>query len=429
SITRTPKKNHPPSPPSFPIVGHLLNLKKPVHRTLLALSRTHGPIISLSLGVRHLLVISSKSLAEECFTRNDTVLANRPNFLLGKYISYNYSTVSSAPYGDHWHNLRRITTTQILSSHCLDMSLDIQREEVRRLLQKLGLNGLASGFVRVELKSTLTELTLNMMMRVMVGKRFGMTIFPADYLPVLRWIDWRGYEKRGSELGKKMDRLLQGLVDEHRNKEEKEKSMIDHLLWLQASQPEYYTDEIIKGFVQKARVEIDTQIGQDRLVDESDLSRLPYIHNIILETLRLHPPAPLLIPHYSSDDCEIGGYGVSRGTMVLINAWAIHRDPDQWSDPTSFKPERFESGDDKWNRLMLPFGLGRRACPGAQLAHKIMGFALASLIQCFEWKRIGEEEVDMAEGAGLTMPKKKPLEASYKPREIMERILSESSNP
>ncbi|XP_039155741.1 cytochrome P450 81D1-like [Eucalyptus grandis] len=408
SITRTPKKNHPPNPPSFPIVGHLLSLKKPVHRTLLALSRTHGPIISLSLGVRHLLVISSKSLAEEC-------LQSPPN--------------------------------------------DTSKE------------------------STLTELTLNMMMRVMAGKRyygedvtdvkevkafrdmieevmrFGMTIFPADYLPVLRWIDWRGYEKRGSELGKKMDRLLQGLVDEHRNKEEeKEKSMIDHLLWLQASQPEYYTDEIIKGFVQtilfartdtssvtmewalanllnhpnmleKARVEIDTQIGPDRLVDESDLSRLPYIHNIILETLRLHPPAPLLIPHYSSDDCEIGGYGVSRGTMVLINAWAIHRDPDQWSDPTSFKPERFESGDDKWNRLMLPFGLGRRACPGAQLAHKIMGFALASLIQCFEWKRIGEEEVDMTEGAGLTMPKKKPLEASYKPREIMERILSESSNP
>lgn len=183
------------------------------------------------------------------------------------------------------------------------------------------------------------------------------------------------------------------------------------------------------NMLEKARVEIDTQIGPDRLVDESDLSRLPYIHNIILETLRLHPPAPLLIPHYSSDDCEIGGYGVSRGTMVLINAWAIHRDPDQWSDPTSFKPERFESGDDKWNRLMLPFGSGRRACPGAQLAHKIMGFALASLIQCFEWKRIGEEEVDMAEGAGLTMPKKKPLEASYKPREIMERILSESSNP
>lgn len=171
-IARKPDQNLPPSPPSLPIIGHLHHLKKPVHRTLLALSRTHGPIISLSLGVRHLLFISSKSLAEECFTRNDTVLANRPNFLLGKYISYNYSTVSSAPYGDHWGNLRRITTTQILSSHCLDMSLDIQREEVRRLLQKLGLNGLASGFVRVELKSTLTELTLNMMMRVMAGKRY-----------------------------------------------------------------------------------------------------------------------------------------------------------------------------------------------------------------------------------------------------------------
>lgn len=89
----------------------------------------------------------------------------------------------------------------------------------------------------------------------------------------------------------------------------------------------------------------------------------------------------------------------------------------------AFKPERFESGDGQINRLMLPFGMGRRACPGAPLAHKIVGLTLASFIQCFEWKRTGEEEVDMGEGEGLTMPKEKPLEALCRAREISKRVL------
>ncbi|KAF7846646.1 hypothetical protein BT93_L3971 [Corymbia citriodora subsp. variegata] len=180
--------------------------------------------------------------------------------------------------------------------------------------------------------------------------------------------------------------------------------------------------------LKKAKAEIDSQIGQNRLIDESDLSKLPYIQNIISETLRLHPSVPLLLPHYSSDDCTIGGFSVQRGTIVLVNAWAIHRDPEQWSDPTSFKPERFESDGDKMNRLILPFGLGRRACPGATLAHKMMGLTLGSLIQCFEWKRIGEEEVDMVETEGLTVHREKPLEALCRPCEIMDKVLSESSN-
>jgi len=178
------------------------------------------------------------------------------------------------------------------------------------------------------------------------------------------------------------------------------------------------------NILEKARTEIDSQIGQDHLIDELDLAKLPYLQNIITETLRLHPPVPLLIPHYSSDDCTIGGYDVPRDTIVMINAWAIHRDPEQWPDPTAFKPERFESGGGQMNRLMLPFGMGRRACPGAPLAHKMVGLTLASLIQCFEWKRTGEEEVDMGEGEGLTMPKEKPLEALCKAREILNRVLS-----
>ncbi|XP_048139188.1 isoflavone 3'-hydroxylase-like [Rhodamnia argentea] len=479
-ITRTPNKNLPPSPPSLPVIGHLHQLKKPAHRTLLALARTYGPVFSLRFGTCPVVVVSSASIAEECLTQNDVVLANRPETLVYKHLGYNHTTVMAAPYSDHWRNLRRICTVEIFSSHRLNVSLGIRKDEVNRLLRKLHICGRGGGFARVEPSDALTELMFNVVMRMMAGKRyygedvsdveeaskfrdiireivtFLGTSYAGDYLPLLKWVDYDGYMKKMFELGKKIDGFLQGLVDEHRKKKkvsEEEKNMIDYFLVKQASQPEYYTDEIIKGFLlriqpiagtdastitiewalanllnhpnmlEKAKTEIDTRC-QDRPVDESDLLELPYIQNIISETLRLHPPAPLLIPHYSSDECIVGGYDVPRGTTVLINAWAIHRDPEQWPDPMAFKPERFESGEGQMNGLMLPFGMGRRACPGAPLAHKLLGLTLASLIQCFEWKRIGEEEVDMSEGEGLTMPKEKPLEALCKAREMMIKVLS-----
>ena len=115
--------------------------------------------------------------------------------------------------------------------------------------------------------------------------------------------------------------------------------------------------------LEKARAEIDTYVGTNRLIDEPDLSKLPYLHNIIQETFRLCPPGPLLVPHESSDDCKIGGYDVPRGTILFVNAWEIHRDPKVWDDPTSFKPERYEGLKVEASRLM-PFGMGRRSCPG-----------------------------------------------------------------
>ncbi|GMN33302.1 hypothetical protein TIFTF001_041866 [Ficus carica] len=178
--------------------------------------------------------------------------------------------------------------------------------------------------------------------------------------------------------------------------------------------------------LKKARDELDAQVGQQHLVDEQDISNLHYLQNIISETLRLYPAAPLLVPHYSSDDCTIGGYDVPRDTIVLVNAWTMHRDPNLWDDAESFKPERFESGESEAQKLM-PFGLGRRACPGSGLAQRVVGLTLGSLIQCFEWERVNGQEVDMTEGKGLTMPKALPLEATCKARPIMSAVLSEAN--
>ncbi|CAL5371018.1 unnamed protein product [Camellia sinensis] len=250
---------------------------------------------------------------------------------------------------------------------------------------------------------------------------------PNDFLLVLRWIDYGNFDKNLERIHKRMDALLQGLIDEHRS-DKSRNSMIDHLLPLQESQPEYYTDEIFRRLIlvmilaatdtsvvtmecamsllvnhpevlKKARAELDIQVGQERLIDEPDLSKLHYLQAIISKTFRLFPVAPLLVPHMASNDCTIGGFDVPRNTILLVNAWAIHRDPQVWNDPTSFKTETFQGVEAEGHKLM-PFGMGRRSCPGAGLAQRVVGLGLASLIQCFEWERVSEKAIDLTEGKG-----------------------------
>ena len=126
----------------------------------------------------------------------------------------------------------------------------------------------------------------------------------------------------------------------------------------------------------------------------------------------------------SSENSQIGGFDIPRDTILLANVWAIHRDPKLWDNPTSFMPERFENEGEIETYKLLPFGIGRRACPGAGLANRVVGLALGSLIQCYDWKRVSEKEIDMAEGRGLTMPRIEPLEAMCKARAIIRKVLS-----
>ncbi|KAL1354642.1 isoflavone 2'-hydroxylase [Arachis hypogaea] len=473
-------KNLPPSPPSLPLIGNLHLLKPPVFRTFYALSQKYGPIFSFRFGSQLSVVVSSASLAEECFTKNDIVLANRFRSAKTKHLTYNNTVVITSPYGDHWRNLRRICSLEILSTQRLNSFTGIRRDETARLVRSLS-EGLCEGFTRVEVRSKLTELTFNTIMRMVSGKRyygeecdgtsaeeakkfrdvmddmakFGLSSNLGDFVPVVRLFDFSGDNRKLQIIGEKMDALFQGLIDEHRSKKESSNTMIDHLLSFQESQPEYYTDQIIKGLImammvagtetsaitiewalsnllnhpqvlEKARMELDTHVGQDRLLEEDDLTKLTYLHNIISETLRLYPAAPMLLPHLSAQDCTLGGYHVPRNTLVFVNAWAIHRDPDLWAQSSTFMPQRFENADANNNPYgFMPFGMGRRACPGSGLAQRTLGLTLGSLIQCFDWKRIGEEEVDMTEGHGTLMSKAIPLEAQCKARPIITKIFSQ----
>jgi isoflavone 2'-hydroxylase len=265
-------KHLPPSPPSLPILGHLHLVKKPLHRTFHTLSQKYGQIFSLRFGSRLVVIVSSPSAVEECFTKNDIVLANRPPSLVNKHIGYNSTTVVAVPYGDLWRNLRRISALEIFSTHRLNMFLGIRRDEIKRLLHKLGRNS-SQDFTKVELKSLFLELTFNIIMRMVAGKRYygygeevknqeeakrfkkvmkesaklgGVN--PQEFVPILRWIDHGGLEKRLMGVAKKMDAFMQALIDEKKGKEEGN-TMIHHLLSLQKSQPDYYTDQIIKALI------------------------------------------------------------------------------------------------------------------------------------------------------------------------------------
>ncbi|CAN0922459.1 Cytochrome P450 81Q32 [Linum grandiflorum] len=487
NIFKPTKISEPPSPPRRPITGHLHLLKpSPLHRALHHISQTYGDIFSLRFGTRKVLVISSPSLVEECFTKNDLTFANRPSLIAGKHLNYNSTTMGFSSYGDHWRSLRRLTTIELFSTTRINSFSGIRTDEVRLLLKKLF--GLRGGGGQVNLTEKLLEVAFNVVMRMIAGKRYyggeeeevdeggkefqdiikemealrGSSNFN-DYIPVLRWVDYGGVEKKMMKLGRKMDGFLQNLVDEQQrlitnegidDQGQRKTNLIRVLLSLRETEPEFYTDQTIKGIIlttvtagtqtsaatlewamslllnnpekmDKAFSEMESIVGSDHLFDESDIPKMNYLHNIINESHRLFPPTPLLLPHESSTECKVGGFDVARGTMLLVNTWSMNRDPKLWDEPDKFVPERFEGGGGGEGFKLLPFGAGRRACPGAGLAKRVVALTLGAMIQSFRWERVGEEEIDMKEGSGLSMPKALPLEVICRPREEMVDLLKE----
>ena len=167
----------------------------------------------------------------------------------------------------------------------------------------------------------------------------------------------------------------------------------------------------------KARVELLQTIGKDKQVKESDITRLPFLQAVVKETFRLHPVVPFLIPHRVEEDRDIDGLTVPKNAQVLVNAWAIGRDPNIWENPNSFVPERFLELDmdvKGQNFELIPFGAGRRICPGLPLATRMVHLMLASLIHSCDWKLedgITPENMNMEDRFGITLQKAQPLKA------------------
>nr|GMD94624.1 cytochrome P450 81E8-like [Ipomoea batatas] len=296
-----------------------------------------------------------------------------------------------------------------------------------------------------------------------------------DFFPVLRWFGYRGLEKQMVSLHKKRIEFLNGILDEFRrrnndgfsegdeemmkeSREKKKSPVIETLLRLQKLEPEFYTNDLIMSIIlmvfvagtetatatiewamslllsypevlRKLRYEIDNNVGHKHLLNESDLSKLPYLRCVINETLRLYPPVPLLLPHYSLQDCVVAGYDVPKHTTVLVNAWAIHHDPNVWEEPEKFKPERFEAvegeGEASFNYKFVPFGIGRRSCPGNNMALRLVSLALGAYIQCFEWENNKEDKMCEAYLSRSILQKAERLEVIFTPRKNCLQFLSQ----
>ncbi|GMJ07293.1 TRANSPARENT TESTA 7, CYTOCHROME P450 75B1 [Hibiscus trionum] len=280
-----------------------------------------------------------------------------------------------------------------------------------------------------------------------------------DWIPWLDFLDLQGYVKRMKALRIKLDRFYDHVLDEHkRKKKELEKDfvaqdMVDLLIQLADDlDPDVkLTDDGVRGFTQdliaggtdssattvewaiselikhpqlikQATEELDSMIGKERWVKEDDIPQLPYIEAIMKETMRKHPVAALIAPHLAMEDCNVAGYDIRKGTRVFINTWSMGRDSFLWKQPEEFRPERFlgRKIDIRGRNFeLLPFGSGRRMCPGYTLGLKMIQTSLANLLHGFNWElpdNTKVEDLNMDEVYGLATPRKFPLVAVMQPR-------------
>ncbi|KAL1832412.1 hypothetical protein ACET3Z_002063 [Daucus carota] len=287
----------------------------------------------------------------------------------------------------------------------------------------------------------------------------------SDLLPWLRRFDIQGIRKDMDEcLGKAIE-IMTGFVKERKEQRrrkqldvssEQRKDFLDVLLDYRGTskdEPVKLTDHQLTIFLmemfiagthtssataewamsellinpdklQKVKDELARVIGGNRKLEESDLDNLPYLQATVEETLRLHPPGPLTLPRRAMHDTKFMGYNIPKGTQVFVNAWAIGRDKENWEDPLCFKPERFLNSSINYKGQsfeFIPFGGGRRICPGLPLAHRMLPLLLGTLLHHFDWKLCdGKPEIDMMETMGLGTRKEKPLMAVPKRRKTLQ---------
>ncbi|XP_077253796.1 labd-13Z-ene-9,15,16-triol synthase, chloroplastic-like, partial [Tasmannia lanceolata] len=173
--------------------------------------------------------------------------------------------------------------------------------------------------------------------------------------------------------------------------------------------------------MRRAQEELEEVVGKNNVVEEFHLPKLSYLGAILKEVLRLHPLVPFLIPRRPSQSCVVGGYMIPKGAQVLVNVWALHRDPKAWENPLEFQPERFLNTTNKYefngnNFSYLPFGCGKRMCVGVPMAERMLIYVLASLLHSFQWRLAEGEKLDLSEKYSIILKKETPLIAIPMPR-------------
>nr|ALG05133.1 cytochrome P450 [Sinopodophyllum hexandrum] len=452
----------PPGPFPWPIIGSILHVGDNPHVSLAKLAQTHGPIISLRLGAQLLVVGSTPAAAAEILKAHDRVLSGRamPNASPYKNPAGRQFSLAWADCTDQRKYLHTICRSELFSIKAIESQSNLREEKISKLIEFLGRK---EGEL-VNIGDVVFATVFNTLSNIFVSQDFitleghkdgdgmkelvrsfvvaGATPNLADFYPILSSFDLQGLRKKSIGLFAKICSLWESIIKERRQDKssgvlKRHTDFLDILLAngftddqmnvlllelllagadTTTSTTEWAMAELLKNekVMKNVCKEFEREIKED-VVRESDLPHLPYLHSCVKEALRIHPPAPFLLPRRAIETCKVMNYTIPKDSQVFVNVWAIGRDPKIWDDPLAFKPERFldskvelHSNDFGW----IPFGSGRRMCPGIPMATKQLGFVLASLIKSFDWSLpydMNPSELDMAEKFGITLQKEKPL--------------------
>ncbi|KAL1547503.1 labd-13Z-ene-9,15,16-triol synthase, chloroplastic-like [Salvia divinorum] len=464
------KSNHagksPPGPRGIPILGYLPFMSsRNMLQQLADLSQQYGPIYKLRLGSKQAVVITSPSLLKQVVRDQDHIFAHRDATAAALAFSRGARDVVFSPPNSSWRAMRKVLVRETQSSAGLDASRELRRDEIRKAVRSVyDKIGLPVAFGQLVFQ---TEVSLLMSLmwggvdhsgegRERLGREFRAINSEisdllgkpnvSDLFPVLSRLDLQGVERQMGKVVDSLDKILEEFISQHEklsgsmvknegrkdflqivleHKEKKDsdlptlsrdqiKSLLAEIISggsdTSATTVEFAMSELLNNpkAMEKAQKELSEVVGMDKIVEESHLPKLNFLNAVIKETLRLHPPVPLLVPRVPFQTTTVGGYTIPKGTKILLHVWAIQRDPSIWDNPGEFKPERFLLGsrslDFKGNNFeFIPFGSGRRMCPGLPLAERMVAYFLASFLHSFDWKLVDGKKLDMSESLGIVL--------------------------
>ncbi|XP_038714382.1 cytochrome P450 71D9-like [Tripterygium wilfordii] len=470
--------NRAPGPWKLPIIGNLHQLvgSDPPHHILRDLAKKNGPLMHLQLGEVHILVVSSAEYAEEVMKTHDVVFASRPQINSLRVITYGYKTMSFSPYGGYWRQLRKICAQELLSAKRVQSYRSIREQETSKLIQRIFSEAGTSINLTKKVYSSICTLTSRLAfsdeskyqeefisaMKDAIKITSGFNI--GDLFPSMKFLQLIcGASSKIEKLHKQSNRIIGSILDEHKKKRntrkcegkcEENEDLVDVLLKYQekgdhefplsmdeikavigdiyvggtetsATTVDWAMAEMIKNprVMEKAQAEVRQVFDTRGRVDETGIPELKYLKLVIKETLRLHPTTPLLVPRENSENCKINGYVIPAKTRVIVNAWAIGRDPKYWPhEPETFYPERFLDNPIDYkgtNFKYIPFGAGRRMCPGMTFGLANVELPLSQFLYYFDWKLsdgLIPEDLNMAEEFAATVSRKEDLFLIPSPR-------------
>ncbi|CAL5033910.1 unnamed protein product [Urochloa decumbens] len=439
------------------------------------LSRRHGDLMFLRIGEVPTLVVSGAEAAELVMKTHDLAFCSRSTTSVTiDIVGCKGKGIGFAPYGDRWRQMKKIVVMELLSAAQVKRIESIRADEVGRLVRSIAdaTGARDDGVVNVseEVKALAPDLVSMAMFggKCVENSRFVVQydevsklvsgFFPVDLFPSSRLVRWLsiGEHHLVKSYGR-IQRIIATIIESRKAAKNgraacgpdhhEQEDLLGVMLRLQeegsltfpltsenigavmfdifggatttiGSTLEWAMAGLMKKpeAMEKAQQEVGKALGGLRgVITNTDLAGLSYIRMVIKEVLRLHPPNPLLVPRESREDCEISGYHIPKGTKVLVNVFAISRDPRYWDNPESFNPERFENNNIDYketNFEFTPFGSGRRQCPAIMFGTSTLEIALANLLYHFDWvlpNGVSPELVDMSEKYGMGVSKKLDL--------------------